>query len=337
MRLRGLAFAIVSLLHVSSANARELKILNLNMWAVELWVPEFIAKSPSVDLEERLKRLPDEVAKLQPDVIVFEEVWSEKRIDQIVKTLKPQGFDYHVAKSASYGWLMGAGNGLLVVSKLKLDPDVQAMAFSASTRWSESRFVCRKGAIKTRIEIAAHTWVDLYASHLGASGLTYSNNRATSFTKIETDAQIEQAKELVSFIKLTRTSTDMILAADLNTHPFVFEDARYSQTKVSEVYRLLTCGSQECAGLKDSGRNATFFTYDTLHNAYANHADFANEPEGRIDYVFTLGENLTVAQTSLAFTETPLSDHYGVSTSLIYDPKVELRQALRAPANQSAR
>lgn len=331
------AFLVVSILYVTSANAHELKILNLNMWAVELWVPEFVAKSPSVDVNERIARLPGEMAKLQPDVIVFEEVWNESRAEQIKKILKPQGYTFSAEKSANYGWLLGGGNGLLIVSKLKLDSDIQAMSFSASTRWSESRFICRKGAIKTRVEVAPHAWVDLYASHLGASGLTFNGHKAASFLRDETRAQIEQAKELISFIKQTRSSPDMILAADLNTHPHLFEDGHYSETKQSEVYRLLTCASQECAQLNDSAKDAKFFTYDTLHNSYANHADFANEPEGRIDYVFSSGESIANQQASLAFTEKPMSDHYGLVSTMTYTSpmRIDLRQALRLPTSET--
>jgi endonuclease/exonuclease/phosphatase family metal-dependent hydrolase len=307
------------------------------MWAVELWVPEFIAKSPSVDLEERIARLPEEMKKLEPDVVIFEEVWSDARAEQIKRLLKPQGYVFSAAKSANYGWFFGGGNGLLIVSKLKLDSETQAMSFSTSTRWNESKFICRKGAIKTRVEVEPHAWVDLYATHLGASGLVFDGHKATSFLKDETAAQLAQAKELVAFIKQTRTSPDMILAADLNSHPYIFEDARYSERKPSEVYRLMTCESQECGHLEDSAKNAKFFTYDTLHNSYANHADFANEPEGRIDYVFTQGESLTPKSAKLAFTEKPLSDHYGLSTTITYAPKVDLRQALRLPSSSSTR
>ena len=328
----GFAFAIVSFLCLTSLDARELKILNLNMWAVELWVPEFIAKSPSVDLEERIKRLPSEVAKLSPDIVVFEEVWNAARAEQIAESLKPLGYAFSLAKSVQRGVFSSAGNGLLIVSKLRLDPDAQTMAFSTTTRWNESKLLCRKGAIKTRVEVEPHAWVDLYATHLGASTLVYDGHRAMSFIPEETAAQVAQARELVAFIKQTRTSPDMILAADLNSHPYAFENGQYT-SKANEVYRLLTCATSECAHLTDSAKDAKFFTYDTLHNSYANHADFANEPEGRIDYIFTDGPNVTPVSASLAFTEKPMSDHYGLSSGFAYNATPDLRQALmRGPA-----
>ena len=328
-------FAIVTTLCLTSAYARELKILNLNMWAVEVWVPEFIAKSPSVDLEERTQRLPREIAKLNPDLVVFEEVWTDARANKIKELLKPLGYVYSAMRSANRGLLSTAGNGLLIVSKLNLDSETQAMSFTASTRWNESKLICRKGVIKTRVEVEPHAWVDVYATHLGASGLAYGAHKAASFLPDETDAQIRQTIELVEFIKQTRSTPDMVLAADLNSHPYAFENGQYSTTKLNEVYRLLTCSTPDCAHLTDSAKGATFFTYDTLHNSYANHADFANEPEGRIDYVFTDGAHVQSTNTSLAFTENPISDHYGLITTVNYTATVELRQALRLPTSTS--
>jgi len=334
MRLILLAFAIVSFLYVIPSNARELKILNLNMWAVELGWPEYFVSSPSLELNERIHRLPGEIAKLQPDLIVFEEVWSDNRAEEIKALLKPLGYAYNASKSSDRGWFLDGGNGLLIVSKFKLDPEVQAFSYSTSTRWDESKFICRKGGMKTRVELEPNKWVDLYATHLGATGVVTKNGMATEFTPNELKIQGEQIKEFIAFVNQTHTMQSMIVAADLNSHPFAFESGKYSETKHSDVYRLLTCadGVTDCLHLKDNSASAKFFTYDTSQNHYAKSADFATEPEGRIDYVFSQGEELAATASSLAFKDNPLSDHYGLTTSFEFKPTVEVRQALRLPS-----
>jgi hypothetical protein len=328
-----LAFAIVSFLYVGSARARELKILNLNMWAVELQLPEFIVKSPSVELDARMRRLPAEIAKLAPDIVVFEEIWSDARAEKVKDMLRAIGFAYSARGSAAHGWLLGGGNGLLIVSKLKLDPGVRAMAFDETTRWDESKWICRKGVLKTRVEVEPNAWVDLYATHLGAAGLVFKNKRAVEFLPEQIAAQTQQVRELMAFVRQTQTSPDLILAADLNSHPFVFQNGKYSQTKHTDVYRLLTCAdgapSGACLDLRDSAAGAAYFTYDTLRNHYAHNADFSNEPEGRIDYLFSQGDDLKIDKTTLVLTQNPISDHYGIVGTFEYGAPLRLPTSAR--------
>lgn len=320
----------VSFLYAISGFSRELSVLNLNLWAVELGIPEFIAKSPSLDLEERTARLPKEIAKLQPDIVIFEEVWNEKRAAHIEELLKPLGYAYAAMKSEARGWILRGGNGLLIVSKLPLDPRVEAMSFSGATRWDESFLICKKGAIKTRVELEPNHWVDLYATHLGATSTVVRRERADSFDRRELAAQSAQIHELIDFIARTHTSDDLIMGADLNSHPFVFENGHYETDRHSDVYRLLTCADHApaCLHLKDGfddQRDGAAFSYDTVRNRYAHAADFAVEPPGRIDYTFTLGEHLVATEAKLVITEDPISDHYGLQTKMSYEPMSHIR------------
>ena len=83
----------------------EIKILNINIWAVELSALELFFKSPSVELEQRVERLAFEIDKICPDVVVFQEVWTEKRKNLMVQLMKQKGYLYSVAKFKRRKWL----------------------------------------------------------------------------------------------------------------------------------------------------------------------------------------------------------------------------------------
>jgi endonuclease/exonuclease/phosphatase family metal-dependent hydrolase len=304
----------------------EIKILNINLWAVELSALELFFKSPSVELEQRIGRLAHEIDKISPDIVVFQEVWSEKRKNLMIQMMKEKGYFYSVAKSSAQGWLLKGGNGLLVVSKFPLCRDVKAMAYSHSTRWSESSAICKKGALKTRIQIEDQSWVDLYATHLGSISTENRAGRAHSFTEAHVKNQIKQTSQLVDFIKQTHTSDSLVLAADLNSHCHEFFNGYYNPEKYSEVYSLLTSAGKpaddnSCLNLIDGAIKTSIndetcrFTYDTINNPYAKSADYGKEPPGRIDYLFSSGSRLEPKSHEVVFKDNPVSDHYGIVTT----------------------
>lgn len=302
-----------------SENTQRIRVLNVNVWGVEGWIPKFIL-SVTKDLSARMALLPGALASYNPDVIIIQEIWSDQRKLQFIRDFKKLGFKYFAKGSDSPMAKLGVGNGLLIISRLPLDEKIQMMTFSMDTRVDESFLFARKGVIKTRVNIRGTRWIDLYNSHLGGYGTKVENGRPVEFIQEEQALKLQQTLELGDFIKKTRTSSEMILGMDLNTHPFKFHQGRYQEDETSPEYQYLTCegeGTKDCLGYQDPvfvlhpQEHGRMYTYNTLSNYYAHAGHFSVEPPGRLDYIFTTG-GLKPLKSKIILTETELSDHYGL-------------------------
>ena len=294
----------------------QLKVLNLNAWIVENWIPSFIATA-SKDVDRRMELLPSAIDSVGADVVIFEEVWTSKRRTQLKRALYDLGFRFAVQGSNSHAALLGIGNGLLIVSKLPLDPEIKALTFSAVTRFDENFPFVRKGVIKTRLQLPTGNEIDLYATHLGASDTVLQSGIAWKFDSAHLAIQKSQAAELAVFMASTHTSRSLILAADLNTTPHKFLEGTF-RPEYSEVYSMLTClgtTAEPCLHLEDAAAHYDLITYDSKTNPYVKAGYFNYEPAGQIDYLFNLGPDLRAVDVRLVFTDIPLSDHYGLLTT----------------------
>ena len=313
---------------------RTLKVLSYNVWDVESWIPQFLV-GPSRDLEIRLALIPDAIGRLNPDIVIFQEVWKNKRKFALIEKLKSYGYPYSVMGSDPVMAPFGVNNGLLIVSKFTLDPNLQIFTFSVNTRIDEGPLFARKGVIKTRANIGQgdkELWIDIYASHLGGFSTIAKNGRAVDFKEREQKAKAIQARELAQFIQITRSSNAMILGVDLNTHPHPFSKGAYDEQVLSKEYAMLVCGRKiatdedNCLGLKDPAaeiypdKHSKLYTYDTRQNYYARTGHFTHEPPGRIDYVLSSGDSLKALRYELVLTDYALSDHSGVLTTFAVQP-----------------
>ena len=309
----------------SESKEATFKVLNFNTWIVEGWIPSFIA-TPSKDVDERISLIPKAVAELQPDVVIFQEVWTHRRRAQLAESFKKLGYTYSIEGTNSPMSYFGIGNGLLIVSKKRLDPDIKSFTYSKATRIDETALFVRKGAIKTRVEYRPGQWIDVYATHMGASDTVVKAGKPVEFSREQLLVQESQAAELAQFIDSTRTSPNMILGSDLNTHPYAFLDGAYRENEFAPVYSKLTCAGKNidrtsCLGLSDpvmllppEVRNQ-FYTYNTQTNYYAQQGYFNYEPPGRIDFIFNSGPDLVPVNSEKVITENPLSDHFGLLTT----------------------
>jgi endonuclease/exonuclease/phosphatase family metal-dependent hydrolase len=294
-----------------------LKVLSFNVWAVEGWLPKFIL-NPSKDLEQRFQLMPAAIAETGADVVILQELWRTDRADRLRNELMKHGYVYSAMKTPSVMWNFGITNGLLIVSRFPLDPNIEAIVFNDSTRDDESLIFARKGVIKTRVSVDDQ-WVDVYATHLGGFSTEMKDGKAFNFVSSEQVSKAKQADQVANFIRQTHTSPSMVLAADLNTHPYVFHDGKYEAGTYAHEYSVLTCQTklEGCVELKDSAavvhpnEQASLYTYDSNHNVYVKRGHFSYEPPGRIDYIFSAGD-LKVRDSEIVFKDTAISDHYGV-------------------------
>jgi endonuclease/exonuclease/phosphatase family metal-dependent hydrolase len=85
----------------------ELRVLTWNVWGLP---------AVSTNLEARLAALPDAIAKLEPDIVLLQEMWGERDGDRLALQLKQRGYA-HVSHLAHTEYGM---TGLFTASKLPL-------------------------------------------------------------------------------------------------------------------------------------------------------------------------------------------------------------------------
>lgn len=301
----------------SEKSGATLRVLNFNAWLVEGWIPQFIV-SPSRDVDARADLMPAALAKFNPDVIIFQEVWKPKRRNQLAKKLKTMGYKYSVQGSDSIMSYLGIGNGLLIVSRLPLDKKPVFTTFSVETRPDEGPIFARKGVIKTMVNVGGligeSKWVDIYASHLGGFSTILKDGVADEYIPEEQAAKAEQAQQLANFVKSTRSSDDAILAVDLNSHPKAFRGGKYVEEITPEYRSLASIGLKDPVDQLYPQEQFSLFTYDTTKNYYAHSGHFSYEPPGRIDYILWTGTSLTPISSERVLTDFELSDHFGLLT-----------------------
>jgi endonuclease/exonuclease/phosphatase family metal-dependent hydrolase len=326
---------------------RTLRVLTLNMWAVELPVPRFI-KEVSKDIDGRFALLPAKVLETGADVLVFQEVWRDRRKAELIDRFRMLGFPYAAFGNPGAGALQRGmyGNGLLVISRYPLQA-ASVLRFTKFTRGDE--YFTYKGAIKTFVTLPGMGRVEIVDAHLGAVDTELAEGRPDHFNAAQVAVQEEQLGELARFIAADRAHGALVAAMDMNAHYEVFRKGRY-EPFFAPAYSMMTCageragaaaGDASCLGLTDTFRAShaldaePAWTYDTKSNPYAKNGIFAAEPPGVIDYVFVndnpivvpvcsevvFGGELTDADRRRAGLgpRVPLpkrlSDHYGVLTT----------------------
>jgi endonuclease/exonuclease/phosphatase family metal-dependent hydrolase len=330
-KMKILFFALcICLSNSTISEARPLKILTYNVWMVQL--PFELG---SKEINARTAAIPHYIAQTGADIIGLQEVWPDHRKISLTRIFKKLGYPYSYFESQNSTSFRGMiGNGLLIVSKFPMfvskNLQQRLLTFSSYTRADE--YPTFKGALRVKIQVPELGMIDFYNAHLGA--VTFDSKKKT-FDAEETRSREIQAWEFYQFIQSTKSSDEVIVAADLNTHYKLFSDSKYSENYATD-YSHLTCSgstSAQCLSLRDTYReingvaNATA-TFDTANNIYAGPGGyFENEPPGMIDYIFVSNSNrLNVTGSRIALSDSvvipgrkeakPLSDHYGILTTL---------------------
>lgn len=310
---------------------KTLNVLTYNVWMVD--VP---FKMASQDIEARAAAIPAEVAKTGADIIALQEVWPDKFKIQLADDFKKLGYKYSYFEDLPYSLLLRGiiGNGLLIVSKYPIEtPAEQAqrvLGFTDFTRPDE--YFARKGALHVKALIPDWGAVNLYDTHYGA--VSFDADELQFDMSHETSRQ-KQAHELIDFIKKTSGDAPVLLMGDFNSYSKKFFKDKFTDELVPD-YSEMTCASknQKCLGLCDSFHDshpleAMVPTVDPDHNPYVGTAALykARSAPRMIDYIFvSKSPKIAVAASSVVLANPltikgrngslPLSDHYGIMTSL---------------------
>lgn len=256
-----------------------MKILTLNIWGAPY------AKHRSA----RIKKICEEVKRLDPDILLFQEVYLAGNRQELIAGLVDRWRHHHHFPSAL------VGSGLLTMSKY---PIVDAVFYKYRMQGKpddlmRGDYYAGKGIGLTRIDTPNGT-IDVYNSHTHAQYEPDNDNEYAAYT--ETNLY-----EAARFIDSQSGASPVVLCGDLNTRPD------------QAGYRIITqLGSLVDASLYVNQSHIATFS--------ANSPYSAGSPDQCLDYV--LVRNIGIKTVDLAMTARlsdealAYSDHYGLLTEI---------------------
>ncbi|MBW2270418.1 MAG: endonuclease/exonuclease/phosphatase family protein [Deltaproteobacteria bacterium] len=275
----------------------KLRVATLNAWAL----PDPIGSS----VAERIHAIGAEIPRVRPDVIAFQEVWTQSARRALTRAGRSAGLQHAwSAKDA-----LGAG-GLLLLSRWPLEsPRLQRFSLpQLPTRPDHLDYYGRKGFIAVRIALPSGP-LHLLTTHLQAR---YGRHVSHEYRSVRVGQIIELATEL------DRARDPVVLLGDLNFR------------EIDDEYRVLAGLTQLRDAAAETGwREPTVDSSNPFRKSTASHK--------RIDYVFIRDgdtSGLRVRALGRAFDErfeidgrpATFSDHAGLVAEL------EIHDAPRPPA-----
>lgn len=306
-------YLFIYFLFSSLVFAKELKVLTFNTWLLK---PPF-GIGAAEDIEERLKIMPEMLAKTGAHIIGLQEVWNNSYRDTLIKEMKKYGYESYHDKGE--GFILFE-TGLLIFSKFSATTETLVMHFKKYTR-SEEAFTS-KGALKVSFHIPELGDLDFYDTHLGA--VTYYS-KTKEFDKKHLEYRFSQTEQLVNWIQKTNTNPISILTADMNSHYLKTAEGRHIK-EFEPDYRLIVEPDFLEIGLgwKCFFPPLTEFTFEKA-NPYVSRGHFDTIPDETIDYIFiNPSEKFKKLESKIVFKDEiskkvpRLSDHYGVLATLQY-------------------
>lgn len=268
------------------AGQRSIRVITYNVWGLP---------SPLLVMPSRLKDIRDEIPKLGPDIVSFQETFTKKArvLDRM------PGYPYVAQGSRQVkGKLISAG--LTVASRWPI-VETRRIVYSDC-----SGFDCfaAKGALYTRIRVDDIGDIDVFSTHLNAGGKDH--------------IRLSQVAELIAFISSIAGSRPLIVLGDFNAKP------------TEEPYKMMLATLLLRDGHDEYRHTNPFldpiewnqYTIDTHRNSNIQIGILFQKPK-RIDYVFlrdTDSSTTEVERSRLIFEEKVrgrhLSDHFGVEMDL---------------------
>lgn len=270
-----------------------MKILTLNIWGVH----------NAQHRSERIAAIAEEVKRLNPDVICFQEVYWENNRKDLISRLEQQWPHYHHFASALIG------SGLLTMSRY---PIVEA-AFhrfrmgGKPERLEHGDYYVGKGIGLARIAVEGKN-LDVYNIHPHAQYEMNNDNEYAVYNETS-------LYEAVRFINAQSGANPLAFCGDFNTRPD------------QAGYQILL------------GLGHFLDSYKALHGkhevTFAANNPYVKEPDQILDYVLLRG--IGIKQIDLVCTESlnngalAYSDHYGLLAELDFEQKPKIPQEDTVP------
>lgn len=274
-------------------DATPFSVMSFNVWGLRV-----AGLSLAENLHERLLAMVHPIRDLDPDVIAFQEVWSDAIWRYLTGQLDYPFFVYR----PNPGWIRGRiGNGLLVVSRFPLARE-RVRRFDTCSRAQE--YLTSKGALLVDV-LTPQGPITLVNTHLG-SGITATMHRK----------RLAQLEELLRWVAEVPREHPVILAGDLNLIP----DSIPYQVLQEWIRACYDAASGDTFQQANPGQPG--YTYFPRRSRNGR-APGLRHPGWRIDYIFLLRSTQNTVQVGvlqsdvvLDVPESPLSDHCGVLTRM---------------------
>ncbi len=283
-----------------------LAILTINVAALSfsfLGIPIF---QPIPYPEQRLEKIVENVIRLDPDIIAFQEVFSKEDKEYLIEQLK-ENYPYHTfADSREF-----PRSGLITFSKSEII-DKEFTPFD-SVNYLERPFL-NKGFLTTTLG----NKVKLVNTHTTARGL-FSRPESKYIERIRKN-QIEQ---LIKAVREDENNVSYLLAGDFNAGPRVSID-NYNQMIENDFHDSFAVDEEA------KGKDPVQFTWDS-NNIFNKLGFFRSSPSQRVDHIFIDKKDYLkkyrlidarIVLDDIWFTpdktkkKIPLSDHYGLFVKL---------------------
>lgn len=314
--------------YVDTTPRMNLKVLSYNTF---LLPADNVALATS---DQRTYFLPDAMARTGADIIILQEVWTEKSQKDLMSSMQTKGYRGYQLESKSLTPPFFLGNGLMIFAKNNLrvagQPEFQAWQQNAGF----DKYA-KKGILRVPFEVNGIGRVEVYNAH--TSFLPW-DGRNHDYNYAEKDILLAQIRQLTEWARLSKANLK-ILGADLNTAPFVWDRAMggFDSSRANGFYdRIRQVFDDPFAHVRPECA-FTCDTWDNDNNKLLAHGLFGGsaggsiydpEPNARYDYVMFAGPGTKVIKTGTAMHENynlvynnkqlvaPLSDHYGILTEL---------------------
>jgi len=208
------AFAVAALLFSEPVFGKELgrvKILSYNIWGV------FIAPARKT----RAQVIGKEIAKLDPDIIGFQEAFNSRHREIILKDLEKSGW----GKPYSYYQKKWYGPGSWIVSKYPFE-ETAMLVYPVNGTAFDSDYYAKKGAAYARVK-TPYGPIDFFATHMIAR---YTLSQDLQGNVIEEDwiksDRLLQAEQMARFVQNKNQESkvrSLVAVGDFNSPPVLLE------------------------------------------------------------------------------------------------------------------
>lgn len=285
---------------------------------------------PAGWIEERLSRLPDALLGARPDVLILQEVYSQKHKQWLAQALS-EWLPYS-AFDAAAPWSRLLPDSLMILSRYPIN-DSCFVRFEAS-RWDE-RLLGTKGFYVARVNDTPVGPLLIANMHTTAGVFTHPEHPKINQVR---KAQIHQS---IDYLEQSAGNAKVVLAGDLNCGPgvaftgepdiapLVLKDAlipaseRVSIHNYRQITRRGLADTHHTLGLVE---RPTWSPTSNPLNRGGDHATWGC-PAQRIDHVFVKADQLRPTAGGVFLeeplipvpgsTSVPLSDHYGYWVDVI--------------------
>jgi endonuclease/exonuclease/phosphatase family metal-dependent hydrolase len=272
-------------------SAVDVKLVSINIWDLPIWLPRTRRR-------RRHRRLLEGLAALDADIFLIQEAFRPRLRRAILRALPDLQADAFARRGRWVLFLrMDAAGGLFTLARWP----ILSSRYQPTRRFHRMKpdeRIGRKGSLWTRSATPA-------GELLVGNVHLYAGN-----SPIDAHVRSIQARDLLLHGD-TAPNVPTVVGGDCNWDL----DFEHSERGPTGYVELVQAGFREVA----EGRSAGIETMDPRHNRFARYVPW-HRPPRRLTHVFYRGPGLSGGPEppSLCLNDPPVSDHYGLRTTLSF-------------------